>query len=73
MVITVVDWGCSKSGKECIKAVYGHPACLTSMQSTTCEMPGWMKFKLESRFLGEISITSDIQMTPPLWKKAKKN
>ena len=62
--------GC-KLGKEYVKAVYGHPACLTSMQSTTCEMPGWMKFKLESRFLGEISITSDIQMTPYLWQKAK--
>ena len=61
----------SRLGKDYVKAVYGHPACLTSMQSTTCEMPGWMKFKLESRFLGEISITSDIQMTPYLWQKAK--
>ena len=61
----------SRLGKDHVKAVYGHPACLTSMQSTTCEMPGWMKFKLESRFLGEISITSDIQMTPYLWQKAK--
>ena len=63
----------SKLGKEYIKAVYCHPAYLTYMQSTLCEMPGWMKHKLESRFRGEISITSDIQMTPPLWQKAKKN
>ena len=64
---------CSKSGKEYIKAVYCHPAYLTYMQSTSREMPGWMKHKLESRLLGEISITSDMQMTPPLWQKAKKN
>ena len=63
----------SKLGKEYIKAVYCHPACLTYMQSTSCEMLGWMKHKLESRLLGEISITSDTQMTPPLWQKAKKN
>ena len=63
----------SKLGKEYVKAVYCHPAYLTSMQSTSCEMPGWMKHKLESRFLGEISITSDMQMTPPLWQKVKKN
>ena len=56
----------SKLGKEHIKAVYCHPAYLTFMQSTSCEMPGWMKHKLESRFLGEISITSDMQMTPCL-------
>ena len=55
----------SKSGKEFIKAVYCHPAYLTYMQSTLCEMPGWMKHKLESRFPGEISITSDMQMTQP--------
>ena len=61
----------SKSGKKYIKAVYCHPAYLTYMQSTSCEMPYWMKHKLESRLLGEISITSDIQMTPPLWQKAK--
>ena len=63
----------SKLGKEYIKAVYCHPVYLTSMQSTSCEMPGWMKHKLESRFPGEISITSDTQMTPLLWQKAKKN
>ena len=63
----------SKSGKEYVKAVYCHPAYLTSMQSTSCEMPGWMKHKLESRLAGEMLITSDIQMTPPLWQKVKKN
>ena len=61
----------SKLGKEYIKAVYCHPAYLTYMQSTSCEMLGWMKDKLESRLLGEISITSDIQISPPLWQKLK--
>ena len=41
------------------------------MQSTSCDMPGWMKHKLESRLPGEISITSDMQMTPPLWQKSE--
>ena len=50
-----------------------HPAYLTSMQSTSCEMLGWMKHKLESRLPGEISITSNMQMTPPLWQKAKRD
>ena len=59
--------------KEYIKAVYCHPAYLTYMQSTSRETLGWMKHKLESRLLGEISITSDTQMTPPLWQKVKKN
>ena len=63
----------SRLGKEYIKAVYCHPAYLTYMQSTSSEMPGWMKHKLESRFPGEILITSDMQMTPPLWQKVKKN
>ena len=64
----------SKLGKEYIKAVYCDSAYLTYMQSSTsCEMPDWMKHKLESRLLGEISITSEMQMTPPLWQKAKKN
>ena len=63
----------SKLGKEYIKAVYCHPAYLTYMQRTSCEMPGWMKHKLESRLLGEIIITSDMQMTPPLWQKVKMN
>ena len=53
----------SKLGKEYVKAVYCHLAYLTSMQSTSCEMLGWKKHKLESRFLGEISITSDTQIT----------
>ena len=53
--------------------LYCQPAYLTYMQSTLCEMLGWMKCKLESRLLGETSITSDTQMTPPLWQKAKKN
>ena len=57
----------SISGKEYIKAVCCHPAYLTYMQSTSCELLGWMKCKLESRMPGEIAITSDIQMTPPLW------
>ena len=52
-----------KTGKEYIKAVYCHPSYLTYMHSTSWEIPGWMKHKLESRLLGEISITSDIQMT----------
>ena len=63
----------SRSGKEYIKAVYCHPVYLTYMQSTSCEMLGWVKHKLESGFPGEISITSDTQMTPPLRQKAKKN
>ena len=63
----------SKLGKEYVKAVYCHPAYLTYIHSTSCEMPGWMKHKLESRLLGEMSITSDRQMTPPLWQKVKKN
>ena len=62
-----------KSGKEYIKAVYCHSAYLTDMQSTSYEMPGWMKHKLESRLPGEIPITSDRQMTPPLWQKVKRN
>ena len=63
----------SKLGKQYIKAVYCHPAYLTYMQSTSCEMPGWMKHMLESRLPGEISITSDTQMTLPLQQKAKRN
>ena len=65
------QWTGSKSGKEYLKAVYCHPAYLTYMQSTSCEMLGWMKQKLESRLLGEILITSDKLMTPLLWQKAK--
>ena len=63
----------SKSGKGYVKAVYCHPAYLTYIQSTSCEMLDWMKHKLESRLPGEISITLDMQMTPPLWQKVKKN
>ena len=61
----------SKLGKEYAKAVYCHHAYLTYMQSTWCEMLDWMKYKLELRFPGEISVTSDMQMTPPLWQKVK--
>ena len=62
----------SKLGKEDIKAVYCHAAYLTYMQSTSCEMLGWMKHNLESRLPGEISITSDMQMTPPSWQSEEK-
>ena len=63
----------SKLEKEYIKAVYCHPAYLIYMQSAYCEMPSWMKHKLESRLQGEISITLDMQMTPPLWQKVKRS
>ena len=62
----------SKLGKEYAPVVNCHPAYLTYMQRTSCQMPGWMKHKLESRMWKEISITSDMQMTPPLWQKAIK-
>ena len=68
----IEQWTGSKLGKEYVKAVYCHPVYLTYMQSTSCGMPGWMKHELESRLPGEISITSDTHMTPPLWQKAKK-
>ena len=61
----------SKQGKEYVKAVYCHPAYLTYMQSTSWEMLDRMKHKLESRLLGEISITSDMQMTPPYGRKQR--
>ena len=57
----------STLGKEYVKVVYCHPAYLTYMQSISYEMPGWIKQKLELRLLGEISITSDMQMISPLW------
>ena len=60
------QWTDSKLGKEYVKAVYCHPAYLTYMHSTSCDMLGWMKHKLESWFQGEISIISHMQMTPPL-------
>ena len=62
----------SRLGKEYVKAVYCHPAYLTYMQSTSWEMLGWMKPKLESRLLGEISITSDMQITPPYDRKRRR-
>ena len=61
----------SKLGKEYVKAIHCHPAYLTYMQSISQEMPGWMKHKLESRLQRKISITSDMQMTPPLWQKSE--
>ena len=66
------QWTGSKLGKEYVKAVYCRPAYLTYKQSTSCEMAGWMKHKLESRLLGEISITLHTQMTPPLCRKRRK-
>jgi len=66
-----MDW--FQMGKEYVKAVYCYPTYLTYMQSTLCEMLGWMKHKLESRLPEEISITSDMQMTPLLWQKAQRN
>ena len=63
----------SKLGKKYYKTVHCHPVYLTSMQSTSCEMPGWMTHKLESRLLGEISTTSGIQMIPLQWQKVKMN
>ena len=66
------QWTGSKLGKEYVKDVYCHLAYLTYMQNTSCEMQGWMKLKLKLRLPGEISITSDMQMIPPLWQKAKR-
>ena len=63
----------SKLGKEYFKDVYCHPAYLASMQNPSCGMPEWMNHKLESRLPEEISVTSDMQMTLPLWQKAKRN
>ena len=65
-----MDW--FEIGKEYVKAVYCHPAYLTCMQNTSCIMLGWMKHKLESRFLGEISIISVMQMTPPDGRKERR-
>ena len=62
----------AKQEKEYVKAIYCHPAYLTSMQSTSWEMLGWTKHRLESILPGEISVTSDMQMTPTLWQKVKK-
>ena len=63
----------SKLGKEYVNTVYCHPAYLTYMRTTLRKMLGWMTHKLESRLLGEISITSDMQITLPLRQKVKKN
>ena len=65
------QWTGSKLGKEYVKAIYCHPAYLTYMQSTSCEILGWIKHKLESRLPEEISITSDMQMTPPYGTKQR--
>ena len=67
------QWTGFKSGKEYIKSAYCHSAYLSFMQSTSCKMAGWMKHKLDSGVPGEIPITSDMKMTPPLWQKAKRN
>ena len=69
--LDIEQWTGSKSGKEYVKAIYCYPAYLTYMESTSCEMPGWMKHKLEARLPGETSITSNMQMTPPLWQIVK--
>ena len=63
----------SKLGKEYNKAVYCHPTYLTYMQSTLCEMPGWMNHKLQSRLPGEISVISDMQIIPLCWQEVKKS
>ena len=65
------QWTGSKLGKEYVKTVCCHPAYLTSMQSASCKMPGWMKHKLESRLPGEISVTSDMQMTHPYGRQRR--
>ena len=67
------QWTSFKLRKEYVKAGYCHPAYWTSTQSTSFEMPGWIKHKLKSRLSEKISTTSDMQMTPPLWQKVKKN
>ena len=69
----IEQWSGSKLGKDYVKAIYCHPAYLIHMQSTPCDMLGCMKHKLELRLPVEISITSDMQMTPPLWQKVKRN
>ena len=67
----IEQWTGSKSEKKYIKVVYCHPAYLTYMQTTSCEILNWMKHKLESRLRGEISITSDMQMTPTYGRKRR--
>ena len=68
----IEQWTGSKLGKEYVNAVHCYPVYLTYMQSTSCEMPGWMKHKLESRLLEKISIVSDKWMTPPFWQAESK-
>ena len=65
------QWTGSKLGWKYVKTVYCHSAYLTYKQNTSYKMSGWMKHKLESKLLEEISIISDMQMTPPLWQKVK--
>ena len=71
--LDIEQWADSKLGKEYIQAVYCHPAYITYMQSTSFKTLGQIKHKLESRLSGEISVTSDMQMTPPLRQEAKRN
>ena len=65
------QWTGSKLKKECVKAACCPPAYLTYMQSTSCEIPSWMKHKLASRLPRKLSITSDMQITPPFWQKER--
>ena len=65
------DW--SQIGKEYVKAVYCHLAYITYIQSMSCDVLGWMNHRLESRLLGEISISSDMQIMSPQWQKVKRN
>ena len=69
----IEQWTASKLGKEYVKVVYSHPIYLTYGQNISSKMPGWLKHKLESTLLGEISVNSDMHMTPLLWQKAKKS
>ena len=71
--LVIEQWTGLKLGREYVKAVYCHPAHFTYMQSTSYEISGWMKHRLESRLRGEMSTTSDMQMTPPLRLKVKRN
>ena len=67
------QWTDSRLGKEYTKVIYSHSSYLIYVPSTSCERPGWVNPMLESRLLGEISVTLDMQMTPPLWQNMKKN
>ena len=72
LTLHLEQWTGSKLGKEYFEAKC-YPEYLASTQSTSCEMLGWTKYKLELRVSGEVSITSDMQVTPLLWPKAKRN